>query len=209
MMSSIVKRYAMGRKSIAEIRKTEILTQFFQVVKEEGFENASIAKIADKMKINPSLIIHYFKTKDEMVIELVDYILNKFELTYLQKFQDIEDPILGFETIINFVLGNEWLDEFDEQHSVFYACYYLSTRNDKILNRFQKMYEQFKCILVSEAKNWIENKVIKNTSPEEVADYIIILQDGLTFNKGINKNKEEFKNRSKSVIEKTISILKA
>lgn len=199
----------MGRKSKSEVRKIEILTQFSLVIHEDGFENASIAKIADKMKINPSLIIHYFKSKDEMVIELVDFTLTKFEQLYLEKFQLLDDPGLRFETTINFLLGDEWLDSTEELHSVFYACYYLSTRNDTILKRFQKMYQQLKSTLVAEAKNWIEHKIIKNTNPEEVAEYIIILHEGLIFYEGINKSKDEFKKRSRNIIEKTISVLKA
>jgi AcrR family transcriptional regulator len=199
----------MGRKSKSEVRKIEILTQFSLVIHEDGFENASIAKIADKMKINPSLIIHYFKSKDEMVIELVDFTLTKFEQLYLEKFQLLDDPGLRFETTINFLLGDEWLISTEELHSVFYACYYLSTRNDTILKRFQKMYQQLKNTLAAEAKNWIEHKIIKNTNPEEVAEYIIILHEGLIFYEGINKSKDEFKKRSRNIIEKTISVLKA
>lgn len=199
----------MGRKSKSEVRKIEILTQFSLVIHEDGFENASIAKIADKMKINPSLIIHYFKSKDEMVIELVDFTLTKFEQLYLEKFQLLDDPGLRFETTINFLLCDECLISTEELHSVFYACYYLSTRNDTILKRFQKMYQQLKSTLVAEAKNWIEHKIIKNTNPEEVAEYIIILHEGLIFYEGINKSKDEFKKRSRNIIEKTISVLKA
>ena len=52
------------RKNLkAEIRKPEILENYYQVLIEEGFEGVSIAKIAKRMNIHPSLIIHYFKTK--------------------------------------------------------------------------------------------------------------------------------------------------
>jgi hypothetical protein len=71
------------------------------------------------------------------------------------------------------------------------------------------MYQQLKSTLVEESKNWIEHKIIKNTNPEEVAEYIIILHEGLIFHEGINKNKDEFKKISRNIIEKTISVLKA
>ena len=62
----------MGRKSKADVRKKEILEHFYIVLKQEGFENASIAKIANLMDVNPSLLIHYFKTKEEMVFAFVE-----------------------------------------------------------------------------------------------------------------------------------------
>jgi len=56
----------------AEARKPEILENYYQVLIEEGFEGTSIGKIAKRMSIHPSLIIHYFKTKENMTVELVD-----------------------------------------------------------------------------------------------------------------------------------------
>ena len=61
----------MGRKSLSSIRKQEILEHFGEVMAREGIEGASIAKIAAHMRMHPSLIIHYFKNKDEMLLALV------------------------------------------------------------------------------------------------------------------------------------------
>ena len=80
----------MGRKSKAEERKLEILQHFYEVIKEEGFENASIAKIAKSMEVNPSLLIHYFNTKEDMILELVDFLLNRYESMFLQQIQRLQ-----------------------------------------------------------------------------------------------------------------------
>ena len=53
----------MTKRKNAEIRKPEILENYYQVIIEEGIEGASIGKVADRMDIHPSLIIHYFKAK--------------------------------------------------------------------------------------------------------------------------------------------------
>ena len=63
----------------ADIRKPEILENFYHVLIEEGFEGASINKIARRMNIHPSLIIHYFKTKENLTIALADYLIEKYE----------------------------------------------------------------------------------------------------------------------------------
>ena len=63
----------------AEIRKPEILDNFYHVLLEEGFEGASFGKIAKRMNIHPSLIIHYFKTKENLTTELVDLLIEKYE----------------------------------------------------------------------------------------------------------------------------------
>ena len=58
----------MGRKNIKDLRRQEIVKAFYKTAKAEGLHNASIAKIAEAMNVNPSLILHNFKNKDELVL---------------------------------------------------------------------------------------------------------------------------------------------
>ena len=67
----------MGRKKLGETRKLEIIKSFYLVAKKNGLENASIAKVADAMGISNGLVMHYFNTKDKLLIGLNEYILNQ------------------------------------------------------------------------------------------------------------------------------------
>ncbi|MEM9326180.1 MAG: TetR/AcrR family transcriptional regulator, partial [Bacteroidota bacterium] len=75
----------MGRKSIKEVRRQEIVKAFYKTAKIEGMHNTSIAKIADVMDVNPSLILHYFKNKDELVLALIDFILSGYHKIFAIK----------------------------------------------------------------------------------------------------------------------------
>lgn len=169
----------MGRKSKAVVRKQEILEHFYEVMCNEGFENASIAKVAASMEVNPSLLIHYFKTKEEMVIELVDFFLNRYESAFIEDFRRIEDPKARFEMAINTLFGVAWLGVGN--YSVFYACYYLASRYERIQERFKQMYARFSQFVIIEANTWITHKIIKNHTAEEVAEYLIIMTEGMAF----------------------------
>ena len=72
----------MGRKNLKEARQKEIIGAFYRLSKKEGLENASIAKTSELININPSLIMHYFKTKDYLVYGLIELILDKYLLVY-------------------------------------------------------------------------------------------------------------------------------
>lgn len=169
----------MGRKSKAVVRKQEILEHFYNVMCLQGFENASIAKVAASMNVNPSLLTHYFKTKEEMVIELVDFFLNRYESAFIEDFRRIEDPKSRFEMAMNTLFGVAWLGVGD--YSVFYACYYLASRHERIQERFKQMYARFSQFIIIEANSWIENKIVKKYTAEEVAEYLIITTEGMTF----------------------------
>lgn len=187
----------MGRKSKAVTRKQEILEHFYMVMVQEGFENASIAKVAASMEVNPSLLIHYFKTKEEMVVDLVDFFLNKYEASVLEEVKKHADPKERFEKIINTLFGHEWLNVND--YSVFYACYYLAARHERIKERFQVMYDTFRNILLEEATVWIEQGIInKNQSPLEVSEYLIILTEGLAFYQRLH-DESSWRVRSESI----------
>ncbi|MCH2044546.1 MAG: TetR/AcrR family transcriptional regulator [Saprospiraceae bacterium] len=184
----------MGRKSKADVRKKEILENFYHVLKDIGFENASIAKIADRMDVNPSLLIHYFKSKEAMVEDLVNFILDRFEAAFSQSLDGVETPQERFNHIISMIFGTEWLEVID--HSVFYACYYLKSRNEKILERFRVLYDRFSNFLEDEAKTWVEAGIVKGHQPTEIAEYLIVMNEGITFYHGIRQDKEAYARRA-------------
>lgn len=197
----------MGRKSKAEERKQEILEHFYKVMLTEGFENSSIAKIAKSMDVNPSLLIHYFKTKEDMVVGLVDFLLERYEDAFLNMVISKENPQEQFDTVIDILFGHAWM-QMSDQHSVFYACYYLSSRHDLIRERFQQMYNRFREVVEELADRWIEAKIVRDFTPSQVAEYLIMLNEGLTYYEGVYRDPEAFMHRCEylqKMVRKTLT----
>jgi AcrR family transcriptional regulator len=169
----------MARKSKIDIRKPEILEHFYQVMAEEGFEGASIAKIAEHMGVHPSLLIHYFKTKDEMVVELVEFIIDKYENTFLPSITLIEDPERRFDVFLSTIFGLEWERLVD--YRVYLGCLYLSMNNERIKERFRKMYERFRVLLIEEITFYRDKGIITVEEPGKMAEIIISLVEGVNF----------------------------
>ena len=119
----------MGRKSKAKIRKQEILSHFYEVIIEEGFEGASIGKIAKRMAVNPSLLIHYFSSKDAMVVGLIDYIMSTYSSHILPDFSKVDDPQERWDDVLDVVSKIQWDLIMDK--TVFYSFYTLGMRKQK------------------------------------------------------------------------------
>ncbi len=98
----------MRKSKIGEIRRTEILENYYQLLITEGFEGSSISKIAKRMNINPRLIIHYFKIKDNMTDHLVDFLIQKYESLEFLQFDHIEDLSERFIAFINTIFSKNW-----------------------------------------------------------------------------------------------------
>ncbi len=177
----------MGRKSLKEVRQKEIVKAFYSVSKKEGLENTSIAKVAGHLRVNPSLIIHYFKSKDELILALIDFILERYRRIYKDK-----NSIISREKLIeqiDMLFSRKWNSLFDD--GVFYSCYALTYRNEKIKNRFREIHEELRLIFANTLENARKNNVIKDVNIKEATDLIFTMVDGVYYYCGILNNKKE------------------
>jgi AcrR family transcriptional regulator len=169
----------MRKNQKAEIRKSEILENYYQVIIEEGLEGASIGKIAKRAKIHPSLIIHYFKTKEKMTTELVDLLIEKYEAPEFLDFSHIPDLKHRFQALMDTLFSLEWSRTVDT--GVHFGFYYLSFRKPAIRKCFREMFTRFRDYLVHELEMYQEAGIIKVKDAKVAADFIVTLMEGLEF----------------------------
>jgi AcrR family transcriptional regulator len=169
----------MGRKDKADIRKPEILEHLYEVLKDEGIEGASLAKIADHMGVYPSMLVHYFKTKEQMLIEFVHYTIKRFEDWYMDGLDKINDPKERITLLIErgfLMKGPGIIDP-----GIFYALLSLSFRKTKIRKAFLSMYALLKKRLVVELTAGIESGSIMNTDINKLTMIIAVITEGLDY----------------------------
>ena len=191
----------MRKNKKAEIRKPEILENYYQVLIEEGFEGASIGKIAKRMDIHPSLIIHYFKSKDNMTFELVELLIEKYLEPGFLNFNHITDLEQRFYTLIDTIFSIEWSRTINP--GLHFGFYYLSFRNPAIHERYMAMIKQFRDYLISELELFRENGILKIDDVKKAADIIVTLMEGLEFHSHFlseEKPFEEFANYAKNLV---------
>ena len=173
-----------------ESRRTEILEHFQEVLKEEGVEGASFAKIARRMGVNPSLLLHYFPNKEAMLVALVDFILEKYETLGAGKFTAVTNSRQRLDLLVDTVFGINWISLVDS--SVFYSCYYLSFKNNRVRERMQQMYHRFREQIVRELTICREEGILTQVEPEVGADFIISLVEGLAFTRNVSGGTRHF-----------------
>ncbi len=194
-----------GKSEKVDIRRNEILEHFQEVLKEEGFEGASMAKIAKKMGVNPSLLVHYFSTKEEMVVELVEFILDKYEMLVLDRTTEISTPRERLKAVLDMIFGFDWINQVDT--SAYYACYYLSFRNKRVNERMKRMYQRFRSELSILLKICMDEEIVAREDPETLADFIICNIEGATFYRNISGDMEHYVKISKYLKQKIWNML--
>ncbi|WP_192347070.1 TetR family transcriptional regulator [Algoriphagus sp. Y33] len=142
---------------ISDERKKEIVEGFYRLSVENGLENTSIAKIGKHLGMPPSLIMHYFPTREILISNLISYILEQYLLIYQPVIKELElqnyvDP----QTFVNRLFSRDWNLLFDD--GVFYSCYSLIFRNSRIKKEYRllhdKLRESLKGILDRDENLW-------------------------------------------------------
>jgi len=197
----------MGRKSLAKVRKAEILDHFYKVLIKEGFEGASIAKIAKHMGTYPGHITHYFNTKEEMLIELVTTLLDSYA-KIVPGWEKIKDPEKRMDHILKTVFSPEWSEIADNR--VYYACYYLSLANREIHALFKDFYNQFRDILAKEVRMYLDSGAADNRDkdPDTIADAIITIMSGVGLYNNIIDNKNRIRAAGQFARQAAMNLLK-
>jgi AcrR family transcriptional regulator len=160
----------------AELRRPEILKSFYETIVAEGVEGASIGKTAKRMGIHPSLIMHYFSTKERMMVELVDQITGEYQ-TLLDGLKNVKgDPRDRFLKLMDLIWSDAWYAMTDI--SADFSVISTSFRNRDIHKRLHLMYANFKKYLVKELKSFAGAGIIDVEDPARSAEIIIAMLEG-------------------------------
>ena len=195
----------MGRKSLKEPRQKEIIKAFYKVAKKEGLENASIAKTAESIGINPSLVMHYFKTKEHLVYGLIEYILDKYLLIYNIPPEYAAHPKKALLKVIDNIFSHKWNTLFDD--SVSYSCYSLAFRDKIIKEKYKNLLDALRQKLEQLILDCKNTGMLEVEDPGLVADIIFVLVDGAYYYLSLVTNKEEYQYKLMQYKEQAVACL--
>ncbi len=201
---------AKKKRMKAEERKPQILKHFYEVLMEEGIEKVSIGKVANHMGVHKSLLVHYFNTKDQMFVELIGMIVDQYSQTFRQKIKEIDDPERRLNEAIDIMFGAPFFglpSTKPDDDETFYACYYLTYRNEAIRKRLQEMYIFIRNELTDIIKGAMEAGIIHMTDPVRAADLLLVLFEGSNTYGIIRENDRQTEDFRNYIKEKAIELL--
>lgn len=196
----------MGRKSLINIRQQEIIEEFYKVATEVGLENASIGKVSDKMDVSKGLIMHYFETKESLLLALNDYILDKYLLFINAEAQNSINTKEELVVFVTSLFSRKWANYVDD--SVFYSFYALIYRHETIRQNFKTFLSSLRHNLYTILVSCKENNIIANKDIKLLSDFFFILIDGAYFKLGAYiDNDDEYDKETQPYIQKALQLL--
>lgn len=165
----------MGRRSLKEDQQKRIVEAFYDVAKREGIENTSFGKVAKELGMHQSLVVHYFATKDDLLLGLIDLIIIRYENIY-QSETDHQDPLQKLTAVLQNIFSRKWDNYIDD--SIFYNCFALIFRNEIVKHRFRELHLLLRSWLQNLIQICIDQKLIKCLDASKAADLIFVISDG-------------------------------
>src|SRR5215831_9063289 len=104
---------AMGRPSLGETRRPQILRAFEDCVLEYGLEGTSLERIAQQAGVRRSLIRHYFGNKDDLAEALVAGIIER-TVAESQNLANADGEQAGAEALVGYLTGSRFADKRDD-----------------------------------------------------------------------------------------------
>lgn len=192
----------MRKNQNAELRKPEILEAYYQVIIQEGLEGASIGKIAKRLNIHPSLIIHYFKNKENLKLALIELLTEKYDSFDMIDLSHIEDDEMRYHALMDVVFSFKWSRTVDP--GVHFGFYYLSFRSEDIAKRLKVMFKWFRDYLHEQLVYFNRKGIVRVRDEKKAADFIITIMEGLEFHAqflGNGQPFEEFADAAKHMVK--------
>lgn len=194
------------KKENSKVLKAErVLEEFYAALHNTSIEQVTFAHLAQRIDCEVAAITSIFAHKDALLEAMVDFLLCKYEQAYMGEMDKITAPEQRLDMVLNVIFGIEWLDVSDP--SIFYACYYATYYNPRVKARFKEMYTWFKALLVNEIESWVEAGLISENDPEQIAEFIITLNEGTTYYEGIMDNREAYIKRGKFLKTMVLNML--
>lgn len=193
----------MGRVSLKDVRQKEIILAFYTVAKKIGLENASLAKVADHMDINPSLIAHYFKTREALFAGLIGFTLDRYRDIYNIDGKDYTSRG-QLKKLVNNLFSRKWDKLVDD--GVFYSCYAFTYRDRRIRKDFRALHDSLRNMLIEALRKAKKNGVITISNERQAAEIIFALVEGAYYYLGMVDSKADY-NRKIRVYKKQAWLL--
>ena len=202
----------MGVKERKERQKEKlkglIISAATDVFVKEGFEAASIRKIAAKIEYSPSTLYLYFKDKNEIFSQIQETALEKF-VAKLDEFKFIKDPIARLKSLaqsyLDFAVNNKALYTlmFGDQPKIVGLSKTDWPPGKKSFELIEKQVEL--CLVKSQFK-----KITSQEATLIIWSYLHGMA-ALAINQRlfIAKNKQQMKEYIKNTTEKLIDVMRA
>lgn len=135
----------MGRKPIRKQRRQEILDALYRCLLRKPYRDTTIKDIAAEASMNHGMLHYYYKSKDDILLSFIDYILELYKTDFANWLEKNSDNISDFRdlllSVFNYMNRQITLDR--NLSSIFIEIWEISMYNKSVHTRIKGMYREW------------------------------------------------------------------
>lgn len=132
----------MGRKSIANERRDQIIEAFYRCTVNHGLAASSIRKIAEEAKVQPSTLHHYFESREEIIEQAVVYFTDMIFRDFNDQMQSLKNSGDKISRGIEFIFSKGMINA--DYTGFFLECCVAARKNEKIKKTLALLFSRFR-----------------------------------------------------------------
>ena len=156
----------------------------FRALVEHGYADLSIKDIGDELGQNPSLIYHYFDSKDDLLLSMLDVFVGIFVDGQAER--EFDDPEAALQAFVGQILHPE--PEQGERivagppaetetsiSRIFVELWGHATWDDEFREKTTAVEERLRATIARQIRDGIERDQFRQVDPELTADHLLFL----------------------------------
>jgi AcrR family transcriptional regulator len=179
----------MPRKVLAPQRRREIIEALFQCLADSGHETVTVKDIARRADLHYGVIHYYFKSKDEIVSAMADFIIAKYEQLLLDRIHQSASATKKLEVAIDFLV-----DEFifnRRLNRVFYNLVQMAFERETVREALRKQLRVYRGHIREVLEEGTAAGEFHVDDSERIATVIVALIEGMALQWVIDSKKLE------------------
>ncbi|SHJ19496.1 transcriptional regulator, TetR family [Desulfatibacillum alkenivorans DSM 16219] len=167
----------MGRISLAQTRRNQIIQAFYRCVASLGLAKTSMRAIAKEAGVQPSALHHYFKDRDEMIEEMVEFYTDRFFHVFLEEMARYDDVKERLDKAAEFLFSTSMINE--EATSFFYDCCAEAKNNPRVRQSLAKLFRRFRKTILEYFSDLAIQSGLTPQETQDIATLIIAVHEGI------------------------------
>ncbi len=167
----------MGRKSIADQRRAQIIQAFYNCVVAHGFSKASIRMVAREAGVMPSTLHHYFTDRNEMIAETVSYFTDLISHGFAPEIVDQNDESNRLSEGLGYIYGPDMINK--EYTGFFLECCAEARHNPKVRESLAALFQRFRENIIEHLGEIDAFKRLDEKRQNSLASMVIAMHEGI------------------------------
>lgn len=167
----------MGRKSIANERRDQIIEAFYRCTVSQGLAGSSIRKIAEEAKVQPSTLHHYFESRDEIIEHAVVYFTDRIFRDFNNQIQSLNSSEEKLSGGIEFIFSKGMINA--DYTGFFLECCVAARNNENIRKTLALLFNRFREAILDHLEQMDGFSNLSGDDKHMLSALIVALHEGI------------------------------